>query len=105
MRLMAVDTLEEAGYTVREAGTADEALAMLEGGADVDVLFTDIKMPGSMDGLGLASTVAMRWPGIRIIITSGHMILPDSADPTHAAFLPKPYRGNALTARIASLAA
>ena len=105
VRLMAVDMLEDAGYAVREAGTADEALAVLEKDTAIDIVFTDIKMPGSMDGLELASIVGSRWPDIGIIITSGHMILPGDVGPGQAVFLPKPYRSSTLSAQVAALAA
>ena len=104
VRLMAVDMLESAGYIVREAGTADEALSLLESGErPVDVMFTDVKMPGSMDGLKLASRVRDLWPDISIIVTSGHVMLPDLDDRTRAAFLPKPYRASALLEQVASI--
>ncbi len=67
VRMIGVDALEEAGYIVLEAGSADEALVMLEEGDDVHVLFTDIRMPGSMDGLRLASVVHERWQVFRQI--------------------------------------
>ena len=105
VRMLAVDMLEDAGYVVREAGTADEALAVLEKGVPVDIVFTDVRMPGSMDGLALAGIVGDRWPQIGIIITSGHMILPCGTGPGQAVFLPKPYRGSTLSAQVAALAA
>lgn len=101
VRMMAVDMLEDAGYDVREAATADEALELLEAGDDVDLLFTDIKMPGSIDGLGLARIVGERWPDIRILITSGHIMLPETERPVRAGFLSKPYRGHILASQIA----
>ena len=104
VRMLAVDMLEDAGYVVREAGTADEALAVLEKGVPVDIVFTDVRMPGSMDGLALAGIVGDRWPQIGIIITSGHMILPGGG-PGQAVFLPKPYRSSTLSAQVAALAA
>lgn len=103
VRMMAVDMLEDAGYAVHEAGTADEALSLLEGKAKIDVMFTDIRMPGSMDGLALAEIVGNRWPAIGIIITSGHVALP--ADIGQAVFLPKPYRSHVLGEHVARLAA
>jgi CheY-like chemotaxis protein len=105
VRMMAVDMLEDAGYAVREAGTADEALSLLETDAKIDIVFTDIKMPGSMDGLALAEIVGSRWPDIGIIITSGHISLPEQVGPTQAVFLPKPYRSHMLSAEVARLAA
>jgi hypothetical protein len=62
LRLMAVDIVETAGFEALSAGTADEALAILEARADVRLVFTDVQMPGSMDGLRLAHAVRDRWP-------------------------------------------
>ena len=71
VRFCAVQTVEEAGFDVIEAANADEAIAILESRQDIRVVFTDIHMPGSMDGLKLAHAVRDRWPPIKIIVTSG----------------------------------
>lgn len=102
VRLMAVDAISDAGYDTVEAANADEAVVALEGSDDIDVLFTDIRMPGSMDGLGLAALVRVRWPHVHVIITSGH-VTPLEIDPS-MPFLAKPYRTRALTDRIAEVA-
>src|ERR1700694_5339722 len=73
LRMRAVDIVEDAGFTAIEAVNADEALAILESRSDVDLLFTDIQMPGSMDGLRLAHAVHQRWPSIKIILVSGQL--------------------------------
>jgi CheY-like chemotaxis protein len=70
-RMGASDMFSHAGYRVLEAGSADEALRLLEANADIRLLFTDVSMPGSMSGAGLACDVAKRWPAIGIIVTSG----------------------------------
>jgi CheY-like chemotaxis protein len=101
VRQMAVDAIEDAGYHVLEAGDADEALQCLETHADIAVMFSDIRMPGSMDGVGLAAMVEARWPNVAVILTSGHMHVDDL--PSTARFLPKPYRTSVLTARIDEL--
>ena len=67
LRMRAVDIVEDAGFIPIEAVNADEALAILESRSDIDLLFTDIQMPGSMDGLKLAHAVHERWPSIKII--------------------------------------
>ena len=67
LRMRAVDMVEEAGFTPIEAMDADEAVAILESRSDIALLFTDIQMPGSMDGLKLAHAVHERWPPIKII--------------------------------------
>lgn len=92
VRMSAVDMVEDAGFVALEAPTADDAMALIErGGAEVRVIFTDIDMPGSMDGLGLAWLVRGRWPEIRIIVASGHRIVAPDDLPQGAAFFTKPY--------------
>lgn len=86
VRLMAVDMLEDEGFTVIEAATADEAWTILEARDDIAILFTDVEMPGSMNGLDLAGRVAARWPHIRLVITSGRVRLSNQAVPDHGQF-------------------
>jgi CheY-like chemotaxis protein len=88
---MAADMLEDEGFTIVESANADEALALLEARDDIAILFTDIEMPGSMNGLELASHVAVRWPHIRLVITSGRVRMSDQAVPDHGKFVAKPY--------------
>lgn len=90
IRMDAASTFEEAGYTVIEAANADDAIRVLET-QDVEVLFTDIEMPGSIDGLELASLVSDRWPEMRIVIASGKIRLEAGQMPEKARFLTKPY--------------
>ena len=73
LRMRAVDIVEDAGFRSVEAVNADEAMSILESRSDISLLFTDIQMPGSMDGLKLAHTVHNRWPDIKIILVSGQM--------------------------------
>src|SRR5580658_1691676 len=73
LRMRAVDMVEDAGFTPVEAVNADDALAILESRSDIELLFTDIQMPGSMDGLTLAHAVHERWPSIKIILVSGKL--------------------------------
>jgi CheY-like chemotaxis protein len=91
IRLNAVEMVEEAGFEVIEAASADEAIAILEGRLDIAVVFTDIQMPGSMDGLKLAAAVRDRWPPIMIVATSGRVKLDPGDLPEGGRFLPKPY--------------
>jgi CheY-like chemotaxis protein len=91
VRMGAVDTISEAGFEVIEAGNADEAIAILERRTDVHLVFTDIHMPGSMDGLKLAHFVRHRWPPVKIIATSGHARIAEDDLPEGGRFLPKPY--------------
>src|SRR6202795_3145483 len=90
LRMRAVDIVEDAGFTPIEAVNADEALAILESRSDVDLLFTDIQMPGSMDGLKLAHAVHERWPSIKIILVSGKLTPTDSERPIRSRFFGKP---------------
>jgi CheY-like chemotaxis protein len=99
IRMCAVDFAEEAGFDALEAKDSAEALAMLDGGAEIDVLFTDITLPGDMDGLALAGHVADKWPEVRVMLASGALAgLPADVAPD-AIRLPKPYGfGNFISA-------
>ncbi|MGH6793783.1 MAG: response regulator [Methylocella sp.] len=99
VRLRGADLLAEAGFEVLEAGNADEALRILEASPAVRVVFSDIEMPGSLDGLGLAGRVCQRWPGIGIVLTSGHHLRAEMI-PRKGRFLPKPYSGPVLVRQI-----
>jgi two-component sensor histidine kinase/DNA-binding response OmpR family regulator len=90
LRLRAVDIVEDAGFTAVEAVNADQALAILESRSDIALLFSDIQMPGSMDGLKLAHAVHERWPAIKIILVSGQVKLSDSDKPANSRFFGKP---------------
>jgi two-component sensor histidine kinase/CheY-like chemotaxis protein len=90
LRMRAVDIVEDAGFTPVEAVNADEALAILESRSDIDLLFTDIQMPGSMDGLKLAHAVHDRWPAIKIILVSGQVKPSDAERPADSRFFGKP---------------
>jgi len=90
LRMRAVDMVEDAGFTPIEAINADDALAILESRSDIELLFTDIQMPGSMDGLKLAYAVHERWPLIKIILVSGQLKLTDDDKPADSRFFGKP---------------
>ncbi|WP_320197477.1 response regulator [Agrobacterium sp. rho-13.3] len=83
--------LEDEGFTVHEAADADEAIAILNRNPDIKVMFTDVDMPGTMDGLKLAAAVRDRWPPVQIIVTSGHQQLSDDLLPVQGRFFSKPY--------------
>ncbi len=91
IRMEAVDAIRGAGFDVVEAGNADEAILILESRFDITVVFTDIQMPGSMDGLKLAAAIRGRWPPIKIVATSGLLDLGEGDLPPGSRFLPKPY--------------
>lgn len=78
LRMLAIEVVEEAGFVAIEARDADEAVALLESRSDIALLFTDINMPGSMDGLKLAHAVRGRWPPIKILLVSGRVRLQPS---------------------------
>jgi two-component sensor histidine kinase/CheY-like chemotaxis protein len=90
LRMRAVDIVEDAGFTAVQAVNADEALSILESRSDIALLFSDIQMPGSMDGLKLAHAVHDRWPSIKIILVSGQVKLSDDERPTDSRFFGKP---------------
>ena len=91
IRISAAQLLEDAGYAVVQAWNADVALQILKNRNDIRAVFTDIKMPGSLDGLKLARAIRDRWPPIHLVVASG-MEAPGDADfPRFARFIRKPY--------------
>lgn len=90
LRMRAVDIVQDAGFEPIEAISADEAIKILESRDDISVLFTDIQMPGSMDGLKLAHVTHARWPHIKIILVSGQIAVTDDDKPDDSRFFPKP---------------
>ncbi|MGO8913449.1 MAG: response regulator [Bradyrhizobium sp.] len=97
LRMDAVDMIAGAGFEVVEAANADQAIEILESRRDVTVVFTDIQMPGSMDGLKLARAIRGRWPPIKIVATSGRASLGETELPEGGRFLPKPYSTRQVT--------
>ncbi len=91
-RLHAVNLVEDAGHKAVEASNAEEAIAILEARKDIRIMFTDVDMPGTMDGFKLAHAIRTRWPPIELIVTSGHFHLRDADMPQRGRFFPKPYR-------------
>jgi two-component system, response regulator PdtaR len=91
VRMDAVDMVRAAGFDVVEAENADEAILILERRFDIAIVFTDVQMPGSMDGLKLAAAVRGRWPPIRIMATSGLGGVGNEDLPSGSRFLSKPY--------------
>ena len=97
-RMMAADLVERAGFEVVEAGSADEAVRILENRLDIRVVFTDIDMPGGVDGMKLAASIRERWPPIELIIISGkHRPSPEDL-PMRGVFFSKPYKRDEVTA-------
>ncbi len=104
-RMMAVDLVLDAGFDVVEAWSADEAVTILENRTDIRIVFTDVDMPGSMDGLKLAAAIRDRWPPIEVIVTSGHARMSDVTLPVGSVFFPKPYDTEKVTAQLNLMAA
>jgi two-component system, response regulator PdtaR len=103
LRMLAVEVVEEAGFIAIEARNADEAVMLLESRTDITLLFTDINMPGSMDGLKLAHAVRDRWPPIKILVVSGQQRLQSSDLPSNSCFFGKPYQASALVEELRSM--
>jgi CheY-like chemotaxis protein len=105
IRMGAVSLIEDAGFEVYEASSADAAIALLEMHEEISLIFTDVDMPGSMDGLKLAHYVRGRWPPVKIIVTSGHVKVAEESLPVGALFLPKPYDPAEITHKVREMMA
>ena len=103
VRMNAAEMIGDAGFDVVEARNADEAIEILEACPNIHVVFTDIQMPGSMDGLKLARFVRSRWPPIKIVATSGFVQIGTHDLPEGSRFLPKPYRPEQIVATLSEL--
>jgi CheY-like chemotaxis protein len=103
VRMDAVQMLEDAGFTALEAGDAHQALVVLEGRCDICAVFSDINMPGAMDGLRLVQAVRRRWPPIQLVLTSG-LVCPGPEElPVNGRFIRKPYDPDDVIATIREL--
>jgi len=96
VQLELADWLKELGLCVFTADNADEAILLLEAHPEIELLLTDIRMPGSMDGIRLAHFVADRWPPVKIIVLSGNLATALSELPPQSIFIPKPYQHETL---------
>ena len=103
VRMNAVFVLEEAGFDALQAGTAEEAIGLLEARSDIEVVFTDINMPGSIDGIALANTVQRRWPVVGLLLTSGYVQVRKEDVPERGLFLGKPYQPAELVQMVQAL--
>ncbi|MDI1264338.1 MAG: response regulator [bacterium] len=90
----ALDLVRIAGFEGVGAANADEAIAILEARADIRLVFTDVQMPGTIDGLKLAHYIRNRWPPIQLIVASGRAIQQESGLPSGSSFFSKPYDNN-----------
>jgi len=91
VRFDLAQTLEAEGYKTFEAADAAEAIAVLEAHSEITVVFTDIQMPGTMDGLALSHYVRKRWPPTIIVVSSGRCSPSSDEMPSGALFMEKPY--------------
>jgi len=91
VRVTALAIVEESGFEAIAAGNADEAIHELESRGDISAVFTDVQMPGPMDGLKLAQVIRDRWPPVALLVTSGKSYVTASDLPSGTRFLPKPY--------------
>lgn len=103
IRLAAMDLVESAGYEAVEARNADEAIRILGARRDIRVVFTDVDMPGTMDGLKLAHFIRDRWPPIRLVVASGMKILAESQLPKGSRFFSKPYEDSSIVSALTEL--
>jgi two-component system, response regulator PdtaR len=88
------DALSAKGYEVIAVTNADHAIKALEFRHDIHTIFTDINLPGSMDGLRLAAAVRDRWPPVNIIVTTGMKAPRYDEMPANSIFIAKPYRND-----------
>jgi CheY-like chemotaxis protein len=102
IRLMLADALRAQGLTVIEASNGDEALSVLQSSTAVHLLLTDIQLPSSIDGAGLARFVRTKHPDLKLVIASGHRIETDLMEAADALFA-KPYDVNAVVRRVRAL--
>lgn len=105
IRMGAVDLVQSAGYEALEAQDSDEAIRILEARDDIDLVFTDVQMPGTMDGIKLSHYIRNRWPPVKLIVASGMAILEESSLPTGSRYFAKPYTDTAITDAMARLLA
>lgn len=103
IRMGAVDLVLAAGYEALQASDADEAIAVLESRGDVDLVFTDVQMPGTMDGIRLSHYIRDRWPPVKLIVASGAAILAESSLPAGSRFFSKPYDDDTIIQAMARL--
>ncbi len=91
LRMFNTEMLSDAGFDVVEACNADEALLALERIGDIKVVFTDVDMPGLIDGFALAKRIEVLWPYIKVVVTSGRRYPDASFGVPARCFIPKPY--------------
>lgn len=100
IRMSAAIMLEDAGFDVIEASDADQAIDVLQSRRDIRIVFSDIEMPGSMNGLKLIHAIRECWPPIVLILTSGRFAPLTHEMPANTTFLRKPYLEAALISAV-----
>ncbi len=104
IRMDAADILSDAGFQTHEAANVSEALEMLEeAGGDIQLLFTDVQMPGDQNGFDLARECATRWPHISMVVASGQLSPKADELPEQAAFISKPFSAQVVYDRLQHL--
>jgi CheY-like chemotaxis protein len=105
IRMDTVSSLEASGFRVYEAKHAADAIRCLELHNDIRLIFTDVNMPGSMDGVALAHSVRGRWPPVKIIVTSGYAKVKEGDLPDGSLFVEKPYHPPHIARKMSELLA
>lgn len=100
IRFNAVELLADAGFDALSAQNADEAIQILESRPDIHLVFTDVEMPGTMDGIKLTHYIRGRWPKVHLIVVSGRRIVEEHELPPATKFFTKPYRDHTIIAEI-----
>lgn len=103
IRMSSVATLEDAGFLILEAGSSAEALRILVANKGIEILMTDVRLPGEMDGLDLVALVRRFYPDIRAIVVSGNSSAEDACNAGATGFLPKPYMAHSLVRAVNDL--
>ncbi len=105
IRMDTASSLEAEGFVVHEAANAAEAIRRLELHSEIRLIFTDVNMPGTMDGVALAHYVRGRWPPVKIIVTSGYAKVRESDLPPGSLFVEKPYNPEQISDKMTALMA
>ena len=103
IRMAAADMITNAGFEVVEADSADEAIRILEVRSDIQLVFTDVDMPGTMDGVKLSHYIRHRWPPVKLIVASGKKLVAEDDLPKGAIFFSKPYSEHFLVEAIVGM--
>jgi DNA-binding NtrC family response regulator len=105
IRMATAAMLEDAGYHVREAMNADEALVALDADSQIDIVITDVQMPGKIDGLELVEIISSKYPHIQSLVTSGRASLNEARDCGAKKFITKPYTADAIQSAVQAVLA